>query len=117
MSMPSGQASPATETMAAIPEREVAAQLAALRELTPQQFQLWRHHPVSQAVLRFLADWARELRRDVLERWESGTGLADEHEARGRVLMLREVGELDIGVMREFYAEALGDVVWPESRN
>ena len=45
--------------------------MAAVAEINPQAFQQWRHHPVSKAVLEFLAHRAASLEQMVLAQWLS----------------------------------------------
>ena len=98
-----------------IPEAEAAggrqpsqeARVVLLAEMSDQQFQMWRHHPVTSLVLGFLADYAGGLEKEVLTRWRSGSlRLGDEQEARGRVLALAEVAALDVAAIRQFYGQA-----------
>ena len=81
-----------------------APDLALLAELNPQQWALWRQHPVSKVLLRDLGDYGRELRRRVLEDWEAGRlTLAEEQERRGRLGCLSDVLGLSLDDVREFY--------------
>ena len=77
---------------------------ARLADLSAADFQAWRHHPVSQAVLRFLADYRDEIECRVLEQWRSGAlKLADEHEARGRAAIAAEMADITLPVLWGFY--------------
>lgn len=69
-----------------------------------QDFQLWRHHPVSEVFLQYLRDYAGVLEREMMDRWKSGAvRLIDEQEARGRVVACIEVADLPYESIREFY--------------
>ena len=79
--------------------------VALLADLQDQDFQGWRRHPVSQVVLRFLADRSADLQAQTLFRWLSGqTTLQQEEELRGRVLALNEVLALEWKQLQQFYA-------------
>lgn len=76
------------------------------------QYQAWSHHPVTAAFHQYLRDYAEALRRDHLQRWERGALEADnDQEARGRVLSLIEVADLEFGHMLTFYADQKEDDV------
>lgn len=69
-----------------------------------QDFHLWRHHPVSKVVLQYLADYREVLRREAMDRWESGAlRLVDEQEMRGRVLAVTDMIDLAHESIRSFY--------------
>ena len=76
-----------------------------LAELTPEQFQLWRRHPVSALLLeRFLPDFRRALERDAVGGWlNNRLSLIAEQEVRGRLLAFNEIEQLSLGAMRVFY--------------
>ena len=81
-------------------------QKEAVAELSDREFRLWRHHPVSRVLLRYLADYRQELRQDLLLRWLHGsTRLSDpeELEARGRLLAFEEFEELEWAIVQNFY--------------
>jgi hypothetical protein len=72
--------------------------------ISEQDYQLWRHHPVSKVVLQYLSDYREALRQVAMERWESGAlQLIDEKELRGRVLAVGDMIDLSHESMRSFY--------------
>ncbi len=74
--------------------------------ISTDEFNLWRHHPVSKIFLKYAADFASILEREALDRWRSGTlKLVDEQEMRGRVLTLREIVELQFEAIDQFYQQ------------
>ena len=74
------------------PPEVVQLRQTLLRDLATSQFQAWRHHPVSRAVLQFLEDYRDSLRLAALDAFEGGELTAmQEHEARGRMLMCAEI--------------------------
>ena len=79
-----------------------------LAELTPEQWGLWRRHPITQLVLeRYLPDFRMILERTVMDAWTGGKiTLNAEQEARGRLLTTRFVEELNLPTVREFYGVA-----------
>ena len=77
---------------------------AAVLQLADQQFRQWRHHPVSEVVLQYLKDYQQALLRELQQRWLQGSvRYADEAEARGRVLVVVELRELQLDAIRAFY--------------
>jgi hypothetical protein len=87
-----------------IPDQEAQEVLSRLKELTPQQWAQWRHHPVSKVFLRYLADYRRALLADMLAAWESGTiTLSNEHDKRGRASVCAEMGDLSLESVMSFY--------------
>lgn len=72
--------------------------------ISETDYNTWKHHPVTQVLHRYLLDYAGELRRGLVERWEAGTLiLSDEKEFRGRVLTCSELAELSFESIRVFY--------------
>ena len=74
---------------------------AAVAELTPDQFNLWRHHPVSRVFLQWIQDWADRAGDKALALWLEGSPLPDE--IRGRILACREVSGAHVEQIRQFY--------------
>lgn len=81
-----------------------------LRDLTPQAFAQWKHHPVTAVYLKFLEDQAVNFRNAAADLWESG--MLDPASAnpnlnanvvRGRLLALRELHSLGLSDIRRFY--------------
>ena len=74
--------------------------------ITDVDFVQWKHHPATKAFRRYIADYAAVLERDHKERWKQGPPDIDlEAEARGRVMTLDEIKELEFAHMLSFYAE------------
>lgn len=78
-------------------------------ELSEVAYQTWRHHPITQGFLRFLADQAREYAGGVVDLWAAGRlhDPARNENAdvlRGRYLALTEVGDLPLESMKAFYS-------------
>src|SRR5271155_2136315 len=69
-----------------------------LAELSPQQFQAWRHHPVTRLLLQdYLPAWRASRERQVLNAWLSGnTDLITQQVVRGQLLMARDPEELTV---------------------
>lgn len=75
-----------------------------LLELEETQFNQWKHHPVTEAFLKFLKDKADSYRRDLVFMWESNSlSDSDQNELRGRVLLLEELSNLPLVVIQNFY--------------
>lgn len=74
-------------------------------DLTEQDYLDWKHHPVTRLFRRYLGDFRDALRRDHTLRWEGGASPSDafEIEARGRVLTLGELVDLEFRHIADFY--------------
>lgn len=75
--------------------------------LIEQDFLDWRHHPMTKVYRRFLEDYREVLRRTHTERWEKNPeiDIAYEAEARGRVLTIGEMHDLEFDDLVAFYQE------------
>lgn len=92
------------------PEAFIALRRQQLLDLTPEEFRLWQHHPITAAYLQFLADmidrW-REIAADMVE--EGAFQTRDQHEdknpdvVRGRIIMMRVLHQIDIKQIQRFY--------------
>lgn len=73
--------------------------------LSNEQYQLWRHHPVSEAFLGYLAEQAQAYKGELVNRWISKT-LKDKEmdEFRGIVMTLEELSNLPLEVIKQFYS-------------
>lgn len=81
-----------------------AQQPLRLNGIVESDYQAWRHHPVTRLLLQYIADYRDVLVRETITRWEGGgLVLADEHEMRARVMILKELGELPWSAIQEFY--------------
>lgn len=76
-----------------------------LDELSPEQWAMWRRHPVTALVLeRYLPDFRAELERATLDGWMSGQlTLAHEQQCRGHLLGARQMENLSLELIRVFY--------------
>ena len=71
-----------------------------------EDFAQWKHHPVTKVLHQFLDDYRAALRRDHLERWESGQeNEAIERQAQGRVNTAGEIKDLSFDDLLKFYSE------------
>jgi hypothetical protein len=78
----------------------------SLDGLTKDDFQVWKHHPVSKVYLKYLGDYRAMLLRELLERWEAGALTLDtEKEIRGRTLTLADLVDLQFASIEKFYSE------------
>mgnify|MGYP001563708204 CR=1 FL=1 len=70
------------------------------------EFNSWKHHPVTRAYLKFLADKREDTRMAALDGWEGGklnNALSDE--MRGVANTLKLASEPDFGEIVQFYDE------------
>lgn len=76
-------------------------------EISGTEFQEWRHSPVSQAFLLFLAHRAAALIRENTDRMLTGVPMerADSLELRGRFLELWELCSKDLSDIQQFYGK------------
>lgn len=82
-------------------------------DLTPADFGAWKQHPMTALIMRFMEDKIvnyRDLAADLVEAGAFQVGARPEVNnpdvLRGRILALRELHALDIGVIQGFYREA-----------
>lgn len=82
-----------------------------LHGITESDYQSWRHHPVTKLLLQYIGDFRAALIADAMGQWESGAlVLATEQEARARIVILRELGELPWSAIESFYEEGSKNV-------
>jgi hypothetical protein len=75
-----------------------------LEELGEVDFARWKHHPVTELVMKYLGDFREALIKEVVGSWEiGGLDLMTEQEARGRCVMLREILDLELQYIQHFY--------------
>ena len=83
---------------------EAEAERLAVLGLSAAEFQMWRHHPVSKVILRFLERYRRASQELLLRGWQTGSlRLVDEQEARGRWLAIEDILNLEWESIRAFY--------------
>lgn len=88
---------------ATIPQSPLETRIAAVADLSPDQVNLWRHHPVSKVFLQWVSDYADQLERASMAQWLSGGSLEGMGERRGRILACRETATAGIDAIRKFY--------------
>jgi hypothetical protein len=80
--------------------------------VTREDYQLWRHHPVTKLVLQYMADFQTALEKRAVGKWLGGSlNLAEDQEIRARINTLIELGELPFEAIESFYqpeSEELG---------
>lgn len=72
-----------------------------------EQYQEWRHHPVSKVVLQFLRDKQEYLKAAALDHWVNGSqSFASINEVvRGQIVELGEIADLQFEAIEAFYQE------------
>lgn len=85
-------------------------------DLKPEDFALWRHHPVSKVFLRFMVDQAGNWRDAAMSLWEGGHLTKhperpdlDSDFIRGQVVALLMAEKITLPEIQAFYAEARED--------
>jgi hypothetical protein len=76
-----------------------------LLEMSEQEYHLWRHNPITAAYLKYLDDQAEAFRTAAADLLEAGTLGAQADTIRGRILTLRELQTLSLGVIQNFYRQ------------
>ena len=85
---------------------------ALFEEMSEEEWQQWRHNPITRAYLRFLEDQAAQFR--VQAAWMIENGVFDvtsqlegrnPHVIRGKLLLLGELQRLTVEVIKQFYRD------------
>lgn len=74
-----------------------------LLELSEQSFNLWRHNPITAAYLAYLGDQVEAFRTAVADLLEQGELNRQADVLRGRILTLRELHDLELQHIHNFY--------------
>ena len=83
---------------------EALEQIRRVLEIPAQDWQAWRHHPVSKVFLQYLRDKRVADEHEIVGRWLGSTLLLmHEQEAKGRNLAMREIENLRLDEVRTFY--------------
>lgn len=78
--------------------------MSKVNGLGVEEYQAWRHHPVTKMFLAYLSDFRTSLIEEMLRRWAAEKlQLSHEHEIRGRVEILDEMATLKFETIVEFY--------------
>lgn len=89
----------------------------AAEEMREQDFQQWRHHPITQCFLLFLAHRSQALGRDALVHYIAGAlEHAEKAGLRGRIMELEELCSLKASDIHGFYGVA-PEAKQPESQS
>jgi hypothetical protein len=76
-----------------------------LLELSEQDYNLWRHNPITAAYLLHLGDQLEAFRTATADLLEANKLLPQEGELRGRILTLRELQSLSLEHIKNFYRQ------------
>ena len=74
-------------------------------EMTAQEFNQWRHHPVTAAYLQYLDDLVKSFRGSAADLLEAGRLNPQAEELKGRLLTLRELHSLSLTDICGFYRQ------------
>jgi len=81
-------------------------QLVTVKGISKADYQSWRHNPVSQVMLRFLADKRAYLERSAIDQWISGgLSLQADQTIRGQIIELFEIENMPFDALVDFYQE------------
>lgn len=78
---------------------------ALLLELTPEGYNLWRHNPITAAYLLYLGDQIEAFRTAAIDLLEAGALDKQAEMLRGRIITLRELQNLSLDDIRNFYRQ------------
>jgi len=76
-----------------------------LLELSEEAYHLWRHGPITAAYLLYLGDQAEAFRTAAADLLEAGHLLPQADTIRGRLLTLRELQNLSLDAIQNFYRQ------------
>lgn len=76
-----------------------------LLELSEEAYHLWRHNPVTAAYLLYLGDQIDAFRTAAADLLESGALSPQGEVIRGRILTLRELQNLSLDAIQNFYRQ------------
>jgi hypothetical protein len=76
-----------------------------LLELSQDGYNLWRHNPITAAYLLFLKDQVEAFRTAAIDLLEAGTLGSQSDMLRGRIITLRELQNLSLDDIRNFYRQ------------
>ena len=76
-------------------------------EITKEEYQSWRHHPVTKVFLQYVRDFREQATQGALNDWLSGgRSFAEVSDVvRGQIHLLRDIEELEFASIEEFYKE------------
>jgi hypothetical protein len=76
-----------------------------IQELSPDQFGLWRRHPVTELVLdQWIDDFLATMETGIMQAWLAGTlSLQVEQDARGYIHSLRHLQRLKLADLCAFW--------------
>ncbi len=75
-------------------------------EIDREDFNQWRHHPVTKVFLRYLHDKRRYLTTAMTEQWLGGSlSMQTEQTVRGQIIELMELEILPFEAIESFYSE------------
>ena len=74
-----------------------------LLELGEQEYAQWRHNPITAAYLKYLGDQADAFRTAAADLLEAGHLDKQSDVIRGRILTLRELQNLSLDAIKNFY--------------
>lgn len=82
-----------------------------------EQFNLWKHDPVTKLFIQFLQDKRKYLIDFAAEQWVGGSDTFAQmnQTVRGQVVELGEIAELEFGTIEAFYKPEEEDVPSAES--
>lgn len=75
-----------------------------VKGVTRRDYNNWKHHPVTKMFREYLIDYSGALTKRMVELWASGAlKLTDEQEARGRLMAIREIIDLEFEHIANMY--------------
>lgn len=75
--------------------------------MTREEYNEWRHHPVSKVFLKFLRDKKEFLTQAMMDQWLDGNEVFDRtgQTVRGQIIELGEIADMPFEQISEFYKQ------------
>jgi hypothetical protein len=75
--------------------------------VTREEYNEWRHHPVSKVFLQFLRDKKEFLTKAMMDQWLDGNEAFDRagQTVRGQIIELGEIADMPFEQISEFYKQ------------
>lgn len=76
--------------------------MSKIEDIAEQDFNAWKHHPVTKLFLRYTKDKREFIEKTAIQTWKTTGGIINET-MRGQVIELEEIESIDFIVLQMFY--------------
>lgn len=80
-------------------------EILKVRGISEQEYQLWRHHPVTELFRRYLSDQRAHLLAVAQQQWLDNAEIVDAQTLRGQILTLGDIADLPFASLYAAYQE------------